>query len=99
MSDRRMPGSASRADKSAAPIRTSMNSRPTLIVFYGLSGPTLTFIKIAGCERSFQVTVATASASILHRANDNYPGGREADGSCRSWGSVFRQQLEPLPFG
>ena len=52
-------------------LPSTMNSRPTLIVFYGLSGPTLTFIKIAGCERSFQVTVATASASILHGANDN----------------------------
>ena len=37
-------------------LPSTMNSRPTLIVFYGLSGPTLTFIKIAGCERSFQVT-------------------------------------------
>jgi hypothetical protein len=31
---------------------------------------------------------------------DNYTGSREPDASCSScWGSIFRQQLEPLPFG
>src|SRR5205807_8904445 len=50
-------------------------------------------------RRSPSSTEVYANVGKVHSASDNHTGGRGADASCRSWGSVFRQQLEPLPFG